>query len=331
MKQSHAHAVLVVLRVLMFPSTNQSSGRLFGWISGDATSPGGTGCRLFTGHITLPHLRCITLSWISLFYGPKNSASLCLIILTVRGGAGACSESSLKVRDAASVRIMTATSMHRHTGACKHSHPWLRLGQHNEIWDHQLPLLSWLSSSSLFRFVIFSSLSPDCCVCLHLAVEQPRFLFVFQCVHFLPRPCLLCHFPHIFSILSILLQFSFPCAPILPAPPLLAGSLPPPWPARLSWDQILLRKKARMRIQSLHHKDWSRSANKAAESLSLRPCLPLLHLLPLKYSSQVVIVSAGRKPGWRNVTHFVIWHNGTCPQPLMSIKSRYRFLFIFVE
>lgn len=65
MKQSHAHAVLVVLRVLMFPSTNQWSGRLFGWISGDATSPGGTGCRLFTGHITLPHLRCITLATFS--------------------------------------------------------------------------------------------------------------------------------------------------------------------------------------------------------------------------------------------------------------------------
>lgn len=49
---------------------------------------------------------------------------------------------SLEVRDARRLSVMTTTSMYKHTGECKHCHPWLGLGQDNGIWEHQLPLLS---------------------------------------------------------------------------------------------------------------------------------------------------------------------------------------------
>lgn len=161
-------------------------------------------CLLFThpvtlcwesGHTTLTHLRstCAVsnsqlFSWISLFYGHKFR--LALFDQTDSWGAEgpqwACSEYSLEVRDAASVHVMTTTSMYRHTSACKHNHPCLGLGQDNEIWDHQLPLLSWLSSSSssLFIFFIFSSLSPECCIASsHSGIVS--LLFVLKCVSFL--------------------------------------------------------------------------------------------------------------------------------------------------
>lgn len=161
-------------------------------------------CLLFThpvtlcwesGHTTLPTCAlpapCQTRNFSHEFhyFMGTNSDSLCLIRLKVGGAEGpqwACSEYSLEVRDAASVHVMTTTSMYRHTSACKHNHPCLGLGQDNEIWDHQLPLLSWLSSSSssLFIFFIFSSLSPECCIASsHSGIVS--LLFVLKCVSFL--------------------------------------------------------------------------------------------------------------------------------------------------
>lgn len=88
-----------------------------------------------------------------------------------------------------------------------------------------------------------------------------------------------------------------------------------------------------MGIQSLHHKDWTRSANKAAKSLSslspttlaLPPSLPAC-LCPICFSlspplafisgDKGLFVRAGSGerwcPGWRNVAHhhffFFFWY-----------------------
>lgn len=147
---------------------------------------------------------------------------------------------SLKAIDA-SVRLMTTMFMYGHTSADKRSHPWLGLWPDNEIWDHQLPLLSWLSSSpssSLFLFFIFSSLFPNCCIAF-ISVKLSLFFFlslnayVFSASSgpmFLPSRRL----SLAFSVFSVLPQFSFPCTPIFPAPspPSAHGRfLPSPWPA----------------------------------------------------------------------------------------------------
>lgn len=82
-----------------------------------------------------------------------------------------------------------------------------------------------------------------------------------------------------------------------------------------------LKEKAWMEIQSLHHKDWSRSAHKAAKSFSslfaLLACLfPICLSLPFWLSSQVIKaylpeLAAGRDwhPGWRNVLHHLFFFN----------------------
>lgn len=115
---------------------------------------------------------------------------------------------SLKVRDAATVSVMTTTSTY--------SHPWLGLGQDNGIWDHQLLLLSQRVCPPPPLYSIGNLLLTVPCLCLTQRNHLPSSLTVSA---FTSSIFGLLHFHHIqFSAVSI---FTLRCSvtSVTPLPP----------------------------------------------------------------------------------------------------------------